>query len=129
MSPSLPMLTRVAVFVRDRGTCVYCGATYQAGAALTVDHVVSRRRGGGDGFDNLVTACRACNEDKAHFSLGAYLFDLVDRGASKAHTEAVATRVEAALKAPIVWAEVTAALALYRRLGKSPFVGDDPDDE
>lgn len=128
MAAPLPLPTRIAVFVRDRGACVYCGATYQAGAALTVDHVVSRRRGGGDGFDNLVTACRACNEDKAHFSLGAYLFELSDRGVSKAHTEAVAARVEAARKAPIVWPEVETALALYRAQGVLPLVEDDPDD-
>jgi HNH endonuclease len=114
--------------VRDRGTCVYCGAAYQSGAKLTVDHVVSRKRGGGDAFDNLVTACVACNLDKAHFSLGAYLFELADRGASKAHLEALTARVEAARKAPIVWPAVEAALALYRKQGKLPF-DDAPDDD
>jgi 5-methylcytosine-specific restriction endonuclease McrA len=128
MATPLSLPTRIAVFVRDRGACVYCGAAYQAGAALTVDHVVSRKRGGGDGFDNLVTACRPCNEDKAHFSLGAYLFELGDRGASRADTQAVAARVEAARKTPIAWPEVESALALYRAQGALPFVGDDPDD-
>lgn len=128
MSAPLPLLTRVAVFVRDRGACVYCGATYQAGAKLTVDHVVSRKRGGGDDFDNLVAACRSCNEDKTHFSLGAYLFELADRGASPAQTGAIAARVKAACEAPIAWPEVPAALALYRRTGQLPFVGDDTDD-
>lgn len=128
MSAPLSLPKRFAVFVRDRGACVYCGATYQAGATLTVDHVVSRRRGGGDGFDNLVTACVACNRDKAHFSLRAFLVELADRGASTVQTEAIAARVEAARKAPIVWAEVEAALALYRAHGPRPFVTDDRDD-
>jgi len=128
VSAPLPLPKRIAVFVRDRGTCVYCGATYQAGAKLTVDHVVSRKRGGGDGFDNLVTACAACNSDKAHFSLRAFLVELADRGASSAQTQTIAARVAAARQAPIVWPAVEAALALYREQGTMPFVGDDPDD-
>lgn len=129
MSTPLPLPKRVAVFVRDRGMCVYCGAAYQAGARLTVDHVVSRKRGGGggDGFDNLVT-CAACNSDKSHFSLGAYLFELADRGASKTHTEAIAARVGAACKAPIVWPKVEVALAIYREQSELPFADDDSDD-
>jgi hypothetical protein len=86
--------------------------------------------------EELLIACcsgrwplaRACNRDKAHFSLGAYLFELIDRGASKAHADAIRARVEAARKAPIVWAEVKAALALYRAHGPLPFVEDDRDD-
>jgi predicted GNAT family N-acyltransferase len=125
MSSPLPITIRVAIFVRDEGTCVYCGATYQAGAKLTVDHVVSRKRGGGDEVTNLVTACRACNEDKAHFSLRAYLVELAERGAGERHAEAVAARVEAARKTPVDWSAAKAALALYREHGRLPFGGAD----
>jgi hypothetical protein len=114
-------MTRLAIFVRDDGACVYCGAAYQAGAKLTVDHVVSRKRGGRDDVTNLVTACRACNEDKAHFSLRAYLVELADRGAEEGHLDAIAARVEAARKTPVVWSAAKAALALYREHGRLPF--------
>ncbi len=55
-------LSRREVFARDRHTCQYCGARK---AELTLDHVVPRARGGGHSWENLVSACRACNHRKA----------------------------------------------------------------
>jgi 5-methylcytosine-specific restriction endonuclease McrA len=54
-------ISRRAVFARDRFRCQYCGADKR----LTVDHVVPRSKGGGDGWDNVVTSCSACNLRKA----------------------------------------------------------------
>ena len=53
-------LTRRAVFVRDGGRCVYCGA-----AATSIDHVQPRSRGGQHVWSNVVSACRRCNHVKA----------------------------------------------------------------
>ena len=53
-------LTRKAVFARDGGRCVYCGA-----AATSLDHVVPRSRGGSHTWDNVVSACGRCNHVKA----------------------------------------------------------------
>jgi 5-methylcytosine-specific restriction endonuclease McrA len=53
-------LTRKAVFARDGGRCVYCGA-----AATSLDHVVPRSRGGPHTWDNVVSACGRCNHVKA----------------------------------------------------------------
>ena len=50
---------RRAVFVRDRGSCQYCG-----GRAETMDHVVPRSRGGRHIWENVVAACRRCNSTK-----------------------------------------------------------------
>ena len=55
-------LSRREVFARDRHTCQYCGARKPD---LTLDHVVPRARGGGHSWENLVSACRACNHRKA----------------------------------------------------------------
>jgi 5-methylcytosine-specific restriction endonuclease McrA len=55
-------LTRREIFVRDRYTCQYCGKQTRD---LTIDHVMPRHRGGGHSWDNLVSACRACNHRKA----------------------------------------------------------------
>jgi len=54
-------LTRREVFSRDRHTCQYCGHSKND---LTLDHIVPRHRGGGHTWDNLVTACKACNHRK-----------------------------------------------------------------
>jgi 5-methylcytosine-specific restriction endonuclease McrA len=55
-------LTRREVFVRDKYTCQYCGKQTKD---LTIDHVMPRHRGGRHTWDNLVSACRACNHRKA----------------------------------------------------------------
>ena len=53
-------LTRKAVFARDGGRCVYCGA-----AATSLDHVIPKSRGGPHTWDNVVSACARCNHTKA----------------------------------------------------------------
>ena len=55
-------LTRRNILERDRHTCQYCG---YKGEQLTLDHVLPRSRGGGDTWENLVTACVRCNVKKA----------------------------------------------------------------
>jgi 5-methylcytosine-specific restriction endonuclease McrA len=54
-------LTKREIFRRDNYTCQYCG--HQA-AHLTIDHIIPRHRGGQHRWDNLVTACAACNRRK-----------------------------------------------------------------
>ncbi|MDC0834819.1 HNH endonuclease [Leptolyngbya valderiana BDU 20041] len=56
-------LTRRNIFYRDAHTCQYCNYT---GEELTLDHVVPRSRGGGDSWENLVTACVRCNVKKGN---------------------------------------------------------------
>lgn len=57
---ALVPLTRRAVFARDGGRCVYCGAP-----ATSIDHVQPRSRGGQHVWENVVSACGRCNHDKA----------------------------------------------------------------
>jgi len=52
-----PAFTRFNVFLRDRFTCQYCSARDD----LTFDHLIPRSRGGQTTWDNVVTACSACN--------------------------------------------------------------------
>ncbi|MEO7993429.1 MAG: HNH endonuclease [bacterium] len=60
--PYLPVrLTRRALFARDGYCCQYCGSGERQ---LTIDHVVPRTKGGGHTWDNLVTACKRCNNLK-----------------------------------------------------------------
>jgi len=55
-------LTRFGVFHRDHYTCQYCGKTSHQ---LTIDHVVPRLQGGEHTWENVVSACVACNRRKA----------------------------------------------------------------
>lgn len=54
-------LSRKEVFARDNYTCQYCGTKSKD---LTIDHIVPRHRGGHHTWENLVSACKACNHRK-----------------------------------------------------------------
>ena len=60
---SIP-LSRRALFARDGGRCVYCGAT-----ATSIDHVIPKSRGGKHSWENVVSACHRCNHLKADKTL------------------------------------------------------------
>lgn len=55
-------LTRQRVFSRDKHTCQYCG---KQSRELTIDHVIPRHRGGEHSWENVVSACKSCNQRKA----------------------------------------------------------------
>ena len=48
---------------RDRHICMYCGHKFSL-SELTRDHVMPKSRGGKDAYENLVIACKACNNRK-----------------------------------------------------------------
>jgi len=65
-------LTQKNLFIRDNYTCQYCGRQkrdLKDSEYLTRDHVVPTRRGGKDEWNNVVTACNACNNKKADYTL------------------------------------------------------------
>lgn len=47
------------------GTCYYCGKDVPPGE-LTMDHVIPIIRGGKSTKNNIVTACKDCNNKKKH---------------------------------------------------------------
>lgn len=55
-----PMVSKRGILLRDNHTCAYCGAR----GANTVDHVYPRSKGGKSTWENLVAACRDCNNRK-----------------------------------------------------------------
>lgn len=57
--------SRNAIFQRDNYHCQYCGSA----SNLTIDHVIPLSKGGGDTWDNLVTACLSCNNMKGNKDL------------------------------------------------------------
>jgi 5-methylcytosine-specific restriction endonuclease McrA len=56
--------SRVNVFTRDGFRCCYCGAKKPM-RELNYDHVIPRAQGGQTVWENIATACYACNSRKA----------------------------------------------------------------
>lgn len=62
----VPPLSNVALFARDAYICMYCGVRHSS-ADLSRDHVRPLSKGGSDNWNNVVTACKRCNNHKAGF--------------------------------------------------------------
>lgn len=61
---------RLALYLRDGLACVWCGASVEDGAQLTLDHLIPRSKGGGDNApSNLVTCCHLCNSRRGNRSV------------------------------------------------------------
>lgn len=55
------LLSRKNIIIRDNYTCCYCGSKK---GPMTVDHIIPKRLGGADSWENLVCACDRCNNMK-----------------------------------------------------------------
>lgn len=71
-----PPLTNPALFYRDSCQCLYCG-NYFTFTELSRDHVIPSSRGGEDKWENVVAACRRCNQRKGNFLLSEIDMDLI----------------------------------------------------
>jgi len=56
-------LNRRNIYIRDGGTCQYCGSKKDY-KELNIDHVVPQGRGGKTKWKNVVLSCFSCNQDK-----------------------------------------------------------------
>ncbi len=59
---------RLRVLKRDGYICAYCGQE-----ADQVDHVISRKDGGGHELENLVACCASCNSKKGALNEASFL--------------------------------------------------------
>lgn len=55
--------TRKNILIRDEYQCQYCANHFKE-SDLTVDHVIPRSKGGKIVWNNVVTACKPCNQRK-----------------------------------------------------------------
>jgi hypothetical protein len=82
--------TRLAIYLRDDWTCVWCGARsgpYGEGVTLTVDHYIPDTLGGTNTPTNLLTACWACNCTRREASVEEFRGWLEWRGVDVALTD------------------------------------------
>jgi 5-methylcytosine-specific restriction endonuclease McrA len=63
-----PPLNNKYLFKRDKYICAYCGHNYNKGQ-LTRDHIIPSAKGGPNKWENVVTACKSCNQWKADKTL------------------------------------------------------------
>tara|TARA_Y100001937_G_scaffold123596_1_gene186716 strand:- start:687 stop:1226 length:540 start_codon:yes stop_codon:yes gene_type:complete len=54
---------RREIITRDDNTCQYCGKEFPSNK-LTLDHLIPKSKGGKNTWENLVTACKKCNQKK-----------------------------------------------------------------
>jgi len=59
----VPPLNNRTLFRRDANLCLYCAMQFPT-RDLTRDHITPLSQGGLDGWNNVVTACRRCNNHK-----------------------------------------------------------------
>lgn len=60
---NLVPFSRANIYARDGHMCQYCGRSFPADQ-LTFDHMIPVRYGGRKDWENIVTACVACNRRK-----------------------------------------------------------------
>ncbi|MFV0388661.1 MAG: HNH endonuclease [Pyrinomonadaceae bacterium] len=58
-------LKRVRIYIRDHYCCQYCG-DHKHGKDLTLDHILPKAQGGETTPQNLVSACKKCNQRKGN---------------------------------------------------------------
>ena len=73
--PNLP-LTKRNILKRDKYTCQYCGTK---NGPMTTDHVIPKKLGGKDTWENLVCACVKCNNRKGERTLEQADMELLRR--------------------------------------------------
>ncbi len=63
----IPPLNNQTMFKRDAFLCLYCAGRFLS-SDLSRDHVTPLSQGGFDKWNNVVTACRRCNNHKAGYT-------------------------------------------------------------
>jgi len=63
----VPPLNNQTLFKRDTYLCMYCGGSFHR-HDLSRDHVRPISQGGEDTWNNVVTSCKRCNNQKANYT-------------------------------------------------------------
>lgn len=66
-----PSSKRVKLWAKQNGFCWYCGS-HVTTATCTLEHIMTKSRGGTSHANNTVMACKRCNGQKADMTLEEY---------------------------------------------------------
>lgn len=121
-------VTNTFLFARDSYRCQYCGRhrhDLRNREFLTRDHVVPISAGGGNSWENVVTACSTCNNRKANHALEECGMHLLHPPTEPNYVELVwavrrITEVQAKYIAMFYGEEVLRALQRERSMGSAP---------
>jgi hypothetical protein len=76
LKSSIPQKQRLYILERDNYICQYCGANLRKsekkGFPAQVDHIKSKRSGGKDNPENLLSCCWECNMGKSDYDSFEY---------------------------------------------------------
>lgn len=70
---------------------MWCGRSFDGLVTPTTEHLVPRLKGGPSWVENEVAACRRCNRDRGHTSLGEWADECERRGWTVDRTRLVRT--------------------------------------
>jgi hypothetical protein len=82
------------ILERDGPTCVWCGRRFEGLVRPTTEHLVPRVKGGPSWLENEVAACRRCNGQRGHMSLGEWADECERRGWAVDRSRLVRTLTE-----------------------------------
>jgi len=84
--------TRKNILVRDENRCQYCATVFRD-ADLTVDHVIPRSKGGLSSWNNVVAACKPCNQQKRDYLVENAPVSLIRRPKKPSYRSIIKKRI------------------------------------
>ena len=93
--------TRKNVLLRDENRCQYCAKQFYE-EDLTLDHVIPRSKGGKSTWENIVAACKACNQKKGNYWIENAPVALIRPPAAPTYRSIIKKRIE---KINLKWRE------------------------
>jgi 5-methylcytosine-specific restriction endonuclease McrA len=64
---------RLAIYIRDDFSCIYCGSTVEDGVILSLDHIKPDCKKGSNSERNLITCCKRCNSSRGSRKIGDFV--------------------------------------------------------
>ena len=61
------------ILERDGADCIWCRRRFEGLVTPTTEHLVPRLKGGPSWLENEVAACRRCNGERGHRTIGEWI--------------------------------------------------------